>query len=83
MKTILTTLFFVGAMTGAAFAFTSTGAVASWNAASGTVKLNDGESFTIPQNVKHPEIMKGEKITVTYDSKATKHVTDVEKAEAE
>jgi hypothetical protein len=77
MKRLLAALLFTSAMTGAAFAYTTTGTVSSWDHANRTLALNNGETFTIPSDVDGPAIRKGEKLTITYDSRTAHHVTGV------
>jgi len=54
----------------AALAAEATGAIASVDTASGTVTLDDGQTFMLPSSVDAASLQVGQQVTVTYEEGA-------------
>ena len=56
----------------AAFAGTITGTIQSVNKSGDAITLSDGKTFTLPEGIEAETLKPGEKVVVTYTTKAGK-----------
>jgi Cu/Ag efflux protein CusF len=79
MKKILATLVASFAFVAAAFAGEAEGVVKTWDEATKTITLEDGQAFTVAEGVALEGVVAGAKVKVTFDD-ATKAASAVEVA---
>lgn len=79
MKRILLALTAVALMSGVALAEVDTnGVVKSYDADKRVITLEDGKTFTVEPDVAVPELMAGQKVTVTVDDNRGNQVVRVQ-----
>ncbi len=64
----------VALMTGAAFAASDSGTILRIDPNSDAITLDDGKTFTLAEGTEAESLKVGQKVSITYDSKAGKLV---------
>ena len=72
-KSVITAAMVIAiASAGVAYAKTTTGTIASIDKKGDSITLSDGKTFSLPEGIEAETLKVGEKVTITYSTKAGK-----------